>query len=117
GAVIFSFTDEWYHRERPVVDWAFGLVTCDRRLKPSFEVVQKVFHMAPYFPLARYPLVSVVVACYNGERTLKACMDSLERLNYPAYEVILVDDGSSDGTAQTAALHKKIRYLRQENLG
>jgi glycosyltransferase involved in cell wall biosynthesis len=117
GAVIFSFTDEWYHHERPVLDWAFGLVTRDRRPKPAFAGVQKVFHAAPSFPLARKVLVSVVVACYNGERTLKACLDSLERLNYPAYEIILVDDGSSDGTAQIAALHKRVRYLRQENLG
>ena len=116
GAVIFSFTDEWYHRERPVLDWAFGLVTRDRRPKPAFAVVQKVFRAAPCFPLARYPLVSVVVACFNGERTLKACLDSLERLNYPAYEVILVDDGSSDGTAQTAALQRG-SLSASENLG
>lgn len=53
----------------------------------------------PYFPLAQRPRVSVVVASYNGERTLKACLESLERLNYPDYEVILVDDGSTDATA------------------
>ena len=40
------------------------------------------------------------MASYNGERTLKACLDSLERLNYPDYEVILVDDGSTDSTQQ-----------------
>ena len=48
-----------------------------------------------------------MVASYNGERTLKACLDSLERLNYPDYEVILVDDGSTDATPQIAFAHPK----------
>jgi O-antigen biosynthesis protein len=42
----------------------------------------------------------VVVASYNGATTLKACLESLRNLNYPDYEVILVDDGSTDSTPQ-----------------
>ena len=103
GTVIFSFTDDWFKDGRQIEDWTMGLTTRDRRPKKSFTVVQKMFRAAPYFPLARYPKVSVVVACYNGDRTLKACLDSLERLNYPDYEVILVDDGSTDTTPQLAA--------------
>ena len=77
-----------------------------------------MFRAAPYFPLPRSPRVSVVVASYNGERTLKACLDSLERLNYPDYEVILVDDGSTDATRQIALAHPNVRYFRHEkNLG
>src|SRR5580704_9778963 len=77
-----------------------------------------MFRLAPYFPLARHPRVSVVVASYQAERTLKACLDSLERLNYPDYEVILVDDGSTDSTPQIAAAHPQIRCLRHpQNLG
>ena len=45
--------------------------------------MQKLFRAAPRFPLPRCPRVSVVVASYNGERTLKACLDSLERLQLP----------------------------------
>jgi GT2 family glycosyltransferase len=117
GAVVFSFTDEWHRGERAITDWAFGLVTRDRKPKAAFSTVRDRFHQAPYFPLHRHPFVSVVVACYNGARTLKLCLDSLERLNYSDYEVILVDDGSVDDTPQIAALHKRIRYLRQANLG
>jgi glycosyltransferase involved in cell wall biosynthesis len=59
-----------------------------------------------------------VVASYNGERTLKACLDSLGQLNYPDYEVILVDDGSTDTTRQIAFAHPNVRYFRHEkNLG
>lgn len=98
GTVVFSFTDDWWRGGQVVTDWQLGLTTADRQPKPSFAVVKEKFAAAPYFPLPQTPRVSVVVASYNGERTLRACLDSLERLNYPDYEVILVDDGSTDAT-------------------
>jgi glycosyltransferase involved in cell wall biosynthesis len=103
GAVVFTFTDDWFRDGQPVEDWAMGLTTRPRVPKPAFRAVQQAFAVAPYFPLAQTPRVSVVVASYNGEPTLPACLASLARLNYPDYEVILVDDGSTDSTPQIAA--------------
>ncbi len=117
GTVIFSFTDDWCKDGRQVKDWGMGLTTWDRVPKPSFNAVRRGFGMAPYFPLSRYPRVSVVVACYNGARTLKACLDSLNSLHYPNYEVILVDDGSTDSTPLIAQLYKTVRYERHFNQG
>jgi GT2 family glycosyltransferase len=118
GAVVFTFTDDWWRGGQQVDDWKMGLTTRDRQPKAAFWAVQKMFRAAPYFPLPRRPRVSVVVASYNGERTLKACLDSLERLNYPDYEVILVDDGSTDTTRQIAFAHPNVRFFRHEkNLG
>jgi GT2 family glycosyltransferase len=118
GTVVFTFTDDWWRGGRQVDDWKMGLTTDDRQPKAAFQTVQKVFRAAPYFPLPRCPKVSIVVASYNGERTLKACLDSLERLNYPDYEVILVDDGSAEATRQIALAHPNVRYFRHEkNLG
>jgi glycosyltransferase involved in cell wall biosynthesis len=118
GTVVFSFTDDWWRGGKKIEDWSMGLTTRDRQPKPSFFAVQKTFQAAPYFPLRRHPKVSVVVASYNGERTLRACLDSLLRLNYPDYEVILVDDGSTDTTRTLAATYQCICYLRHEtNLG
>jgi GT2 family glycosyltransferase len=118
GTVVFSYTDDWWHGGHPVNDWKMGVTTAQRQPKPAFGAVQKMFHEAPYFRLVRYPKVSVVVASYNGERTLTNCLDSLERLNYPDYEVILVDDGSSDATPQIALKHSRVRYFQHEkNLG
>ena len=117
GAVIYSFTDDWFKDGRQIEDWAFGLTNRNRERKESFAVVQRQFAAAPYFPLPQYFKVSIVVACYNGARTLKTCLDSLSKLNYPNYEVILVDDGSTDTTPQIASLYKNIRALRQSNLG
>ncbi|HTI98297.1 MAG TPA: glycosyltransferase [Dongiaceae bacterium] len=118
GAVIFSFTDDWYKDGRKVEGWELGLTTASRLPKPSFAAVRSQFALAPSFPLPRYPRVSVVVASYNGDRTLPACLESLSRLNYPDYEVILVDDGSTDTTPRIAAHYPQVRSFRHEkNLG
>lgn len=118
GAVIFNYTDEWFKDGRLIPDWQMGLVTGDRRTRESFGAVRKMFQAAPHFPLPRSPKASVVVASYNGGRTLKACLDSLTRLNYPDYEIILVDDGSTDTTPQIAARYPHVRHFRHEqNLG
>lgn len=118
GAMIFSFTDDWWRNGRQVEDWAMGLTTRQRAPKESFWAVQDVFRRAPYFPLSRYPRISIVVCGYNADRTLAACLDSLHGLNYPDYEIILVDDGSTDTTPQIAFLRTFARSLRHErNLG
>ncbi len=117
GLFIFSFTDDWHRNGTQVEDWTLGLTTPDRTPKPSYFAVQQILREAPCFPLARYPRVSVVVASYNGARTLKACLTSLERLNYPDYEVILVDDGSTDSTPRIATEHSRVRYIAQPNKG
>jgi GT2 family glycosyltransferase len=114
GTIVFTFTDEWQRDGKLVEDWKMGLVSNDRWPKDSFSAVKKMFRAAPYFPLAGYPKVSVVVASYNGARTLKLCLDSLRRLNYPDYEVILVDDGSTDSTPEIAKGYPEVRCIRHE---
>ena len=118
GTVVFSFTDEWWHDGQMVEDWQLGLTSRQREARESFQAVKRAYRVAPYWPLPREPKVSVVVACYNGERTLKACLDSLARLHYADYEVILVDDGSTDATPRLVLQHPAVRYFRHEkNLG
>lgn len=114
GTIVFTFTDEWQKDGKLVEDWKMGLVSNDRWPKDSFTAVKKMFRTAPYFPLASSPKVSVVVASYNGARTLKLCLESLQRLNYPDYEIILVDDGSTDTTPQIAAAFPDVRCIRHE---
>jgi GT2 family glycosyltransferase len=118
GAVVFSFTDDWHRGGAQIQDWQMGLTTAAREAKDSFAAVQKAFRAAPRFPLGRKPKVSVVVASYNADRTLKACLESLRNLNYADYEVILVDDGSTDATPQLVEQFPRVRYVRhQKNLG
>jgi len=112
--VIYSFTDDWYKENRQIKEWAFGLTRRDREPKPAFESVRQQFAIAPYFPLPATPRVSVVVASYNGATTLKTCLESLLELNYPDYEVLLVDDGSTDSTHRIVSQYPRVRVLTHE---
>lgn len=47
----------------------------------------------------KYPLISIIVPCYNVEKYLDRCVESLLTQSYPNIEVILVDDGSNDSTS------------------
>jgi GT2 family glycosyltransferase len=121
GTVIFSWTDDWHAYSGAegfqVEDWAFGLVDRNRRQKPAYWTVKDCYDEALPPALGAYPKVSVVVCVYNGERTLDACLSSLEKLNYPNYEVIVVNDGSTDATLKIAESYKYIRLINQENKG
>ncbi len=50
-------------------------------------------------PAAAAPLVTIAIACYNAEATLAGAIDSALAQDWPHIEVIVVDDGSTDGTA------------------
>jgi len=65
----------------------------------------------------RTPMVSVVICAYNAERTMLPCLESLRQLKYPNYEVVIVDDGSRDRTAEIAMEFPEFRLIRQPNKG
>ena len=64
------------------------------------------------------PLISCIVTVFNGERFLGEALDSILAQSYRRLEIIVVDDGSTDATAEVAARYaQRIRYLRQPNGG
>ncbi len=64
------------------------------------------------------PLVSVIIPVYNGERYLAEAIDSVFAQDYHPFEIIVVDDGSVDDTADIAKLYKDdVRYIYQSNQG
>jgi glycosyltransferase involved in cell wall biosynthesis len=117
GTCVFAWTDEWFTGGHLIENWAFGLVDRDRNPKPALARVEAQYesHLPP-MP-AEPPRVSVVVCAYNAERTLEPCLASLEHLDYPDYEVILVNDGSTDGTRAIADQFPFCRVINQENQG
>ncbi len=119
GAVAFAWTDEWWRGGHPVDDWAFGLVDRDRRPKAAAAAVAGAFEQAPFPQEARrtWPRVSVVVCAYNAAETLEDNLRSLERLTYPDYEIILVNDGSKDRTGEIGRRHEKVRVVDIPNGG
>jgi len=64
------------------------------------------------------PLISCIVPVYNGERYLREALDSILAQTYPVLEIIVVDDGSSDGTADVVRSYSdSVRYLWQPRNG
>jgi GT2 family glycosyltransferase/DNA-binding beta-propeller fold protein YncE len=119
GAIAFAWTDEWWRGGHAVEDWKFGLVDHERRMKPAAAAVSAAFDAAP-FSLERqraWPRVSVVVCAYNAADTLEDNLRSLEQLTYPDYEIILVDDGSTDRTSDIGHRFAKVRVIRTPNAG
>ena len=116
GVFVFAWTDEWYRHGHDVENWAFGLTRADRSPKPALETVRGAFAEAPFAPSISWPRISVVVCSYNGARTIRDCCEGLRRLEYPNYEVIVVDDGSTDDTAAIAREYD-VRLIRTPNRG
>jgi glycosyltransferase involved in cell wall biosynthesis len=63
------------------------------------------------------PLVSVVMPVYNAELFVGEALDSIFAQDYEPFEVVVVDDGSTDGSSAIARSYPELRYIRQENCG
>ncbi|MGV3460868.1 MAG: glycosyltransferase family 2 protein [Flavobacterium sp.] len=65
------------------------------------------------------PLFSVIVSLYNKEAYIKATLDSILAQGYQDYEVIITDDGSTDGSASIVKqfTDPRIKYYRKDNEG
>jgi glycosyltransferase involved in cell wall biosynthesis len=67
--------------------------------------------------MSKRDLTSVIVPCFNQAEFLGEALESIFAQTYPHYEVIVVDDGSTDGTARVAESFERVRCLRQRNRG
>ncbi len=65
------------------------------------------------------PKVSIIVPAYNEEENIGETLESLLALDYPDFEIIVVDDGSTDGTYEVAKKYEgdRVKVIRQENRG
>lgn len=67
------------------------------------------------------PFISIVMPVYNNERLLPFAVNSIIEQSFPNWELIIIDDGSTDGTAQVADVFackdRRIQVVHQENQG
>ncbi len=126
GTIIYAWTDEWFTGGMNITDWAFGLVTREREPKRAFHALKEKWgggdneHVTRRVKLPSYPKVSVIVCSYNGAQTLEACLASLLEIDYPDFEIVLVDDGSTDRTPEIVDQFRRDPRLvpvRQKNMG
>lgn len=68
-----------------------------------------------------HPLISVIIPCFNAEKTLEKCLTSVTQQSYTNLEIILIDDGSIDGSSriyeQFQQSDQRLKIFRQKNAG
>ena len=69
----------------------------------------------------KYPLVSVIIPNYNGKQFIESCLRTVLATDYPRLEIIVVDDGSTDGSAELVeerfGQDNRVRLIRQDSKG
>lgn len=63
------------------------------------------------------PHISVIIPCYNGDRFLGEAIESVLAQSHPNIEIIVVDDGSTDTSAEIVAQYSTVRCVHQRNAG
>ena len=96
GMTIYSWSDLWENNGAEITDWSFGLTDREGAPKPAFAVC-KNFH--PTLPTAPTHRFSVIVCTRNGRENIEGCLRSIAKVT-GAFETIVVDDGSTDGTSK-----------------
>ena len=63
------------------------------------------------------PPVSIIIPVFNGERTIRECLESVLGSDYKPFEIIIVDDGSMDKTSEIVKNFSRVKLLAQANSG
>ena len=63
------------------------------------------------------PKVSIIMPVYNSAQYIRATLDQIRKQDYPNYEVILIDDGSSDDTIEIVEQYSWVVLKTQNHLG
>src|SRR4051812_30982953 len=71
----------------------------------------------PVTPPIIAPLISVIIPCYNHGSYLAEAIDSILTQTYQYFEIIVVDDGSTDNTRAVAESYKAVKYVYRNNKG
>jgi GT2 family glycosyltransferase len=111
GMTVYAWSERWWNAGMEVPDWDFGLTDREGRDKPALAAVKEA--LTSFKPLDSEPRFSVIVCTRNGAARIGACLAALEQQALPPHEVIVVDDGSTDGSGDLVAAHfPDVRLLR-----
>jgi GT2 family glycosyltransferase len=108
GFTVFAWSDRWLSGGIEMLDWDFGLIDRNGVAKPALETVSERFiHLEVVEDRCiRLNVISAIVCTRDGRKRIGKCLNALEKSKgWMGRHVIVVDDGSTDGTADYVAEH------------
>ncbi len=105
GLAIYAWSDRWWNNDAEVLDWDFGLLDRAGGEKPAFAGISEnlIQHSKSNIQNSKFsiqpPSFSVIICTRNGRDRIGRCLTAACRMGGCDFEIILVDDGSTDGTA------------------
>ncbi len=93
-----------------------GIVTAFSKEKSSFRSASIAFKESPFPPYIMYPRISVVVCAYNVEGYIEECLNGIRKIDYPHFEVIVINDGSRDATSNIISKYSCLENFKIINL-
>ena len=117
GLTLYAWSDRWWNQNAEVTDWDFGLTDRAGHDKPALAALRNLpIHHPP--STTHHPTFSVIICTRNGRQRIGKCLQAVSNMTDGAFETLVVDDGSSDGTAEFLAENfPAIRVLRLQPLG
>ena len=110
-------TFHYFKRMENVVTYRISGFPTSKAIREYESFVSEVRERVTY----QQPLISLIVPIYNVENYLWSCLDSIAKQTYSNIEVLLVNDGSPDGSAaicqEFVARDSRFRYIEKENGG
>ncbi len=125
-AVVFYYGFTYEAKLTPFLKIVSRLMLLYLLFSLARNIVLLVFSFGEYFfrrldgNPTHFPMVSVIVPCFNEEKVVRAAIDSISKIDYPNFEIIVVDDGSIDLTLDLAKTREekfRTRVVYQENAG
>ena len=95
GVTVYAWSDRWQNAGAEVLDWDFGLLDRAGKAKPALHHLSRNSQA----PILNAPFFSVIVCTRNGISRIGKCLNAIRGVSGGGFETIVVDDGSSDGTA------------------
>lgn len=121
GVTVYAWSDHWQKSGVAIDDWSFGLHDRDGVAKPSLAALgaklKGIDSPGPGSQLHNPPSFSVVVCTYNGAARIGRCLEALQNLDYPDFEIVVVDDGSTDKTAELVGRYRGVRLIESGHAG